>query len=294
MRTIICAAALLCVSCASMPSAPPRAAHKFVAGTPAPILLVGTNDGIGGPVPINVVDRYCASSKLHLYRIPFRSVEQATTQYASVQRCASARIIWLIETKNLALTQQLATWLSDGTQQPQSLGVELGNELDLAGVSSHDFAVFVKAGRDMLRAAGWTRWIITGGIYEVNEGHASYAREALDACADCIFALHWYGDDDDDTMNDVQSYHRLFIVTETGAPSCNKGRNEDTQALFLAERFQRLPQLGNLLGIIVYERASDTSGTDLGCFGTEQPDGVHVKKADDVLQSAIAILTVQP
>ncbi len=278
MKYLLASVILVMMACTTPVAVPHPSStlsqSAFMPGSPAPEYIVGINDGIGGPLPPLVVAEYCTLGRQVLIRTPFRTLNGGMATYASVRQCPTIRLLFLIEDNDLPLVRTLATWIGDGHDFPQVKGFENGNELDLATDSRRDlspdeFAMFTRFARDIERAAGWQGWIVTGGIYEVNDGHLSYLRKAIDACSDCIVGLHWYGNTDDATMKEVQDLHRLYAITEMGIPSCNKGRNETVQADFINDRLHRLPQVGNVLTVDIYQRLSGSGSTDLDCFGIE-------------------------
>lgn len=264
----------LAAACASLPARPPATLQPV---RPVPLLL-GINDGYHGPIPSDIVAHYCAWQRPLIVRAPVVTVAQAAAVLESVQPCPQIRLWLLVEQPDLALVQQLAPFVASHAVE----GVELGNELDLAGVSPQAFAGFVAASRDVLRRAGYRGWIILGGIYTVDDHQpqdfADYVRPALQACRDCILGLHWYGDTSDYWLARVQAIGAPAVVTELGRPAC-PASEEEAQAVYLERQLQAYARAGNVLAAIVYQRPSapapcDHSDTsNLAHFGLQRVDG---------------------
>jgi len=198
-----------------------------------------------------------------------------------VASCPRIHVLLLVESADAALVASLA----DSLQKPQGLppvwGIELGNELDLAGLTPEQFGAFVGGSRDALRRAGFTGNIVTGGIYTVDrhepQDFVAYLAPASTACSDCMIGLHWYGDTSDRWLARVQALERPVAITEFGMPSCT-ARQDSAQRVYLQEKlaaFARIPALA----AIVYQRPSapepcnNSDASHLAHFGLQRPDG---------------------
>ena len=244
-------------------------------------MLVGINDAFHSPLPPEIAAHYCETGRDIVLRAPVLSADQATALRQSVASCPRIHVLLLVESADAALVASLA----DSLQKPQGLppvwGIELGNELDLAGLTPEQFGAFVGAAHDALRAAGFTGNIVTGGIYTVDrhepQDFATYLAPAIAACPDCVVGLHWYGDTSDNWLARVQALNRPVAVTEFGMPSCTPAQ-DDAQLGYLQEKlaaYARVP----VLVAIVYQRASapepcnNSDNSHLAHFGLQRPDG---------------------
>ena len=203
----------------------PRAVAALEAVT-GPKMLLGINEGPA--VPPAVVAHYCGYNREFIVRAPVKSAADATAALDTIASCTRLRSLWLVEKDDLALVRALA--LVASTRAPW--GIELGNELDLAGLTAQQFAVWVRSARMILRDAGYSGIIVTGGVYSV-DGHQpqdfeDYVRPAMDACSDCYVGLHWYGDTSEYWLSRVQHLGVPAMVTEFGLPSCTPGSGRGT------------------------------------------------------------------
>ena len=275
---------MLAIVLASLPACavvarprPPAAALRAVA-SPMPLLL-GVNDGGHTGVPQAIAARYCTANRDLLIRAAVSSADEARVVLDSLQACARLHGLLLVEKADVGLVQQLAPFLAS---RSDVWGVELGNELDLAGLTPPLFASFIGASRDALRAAGYRGRIVIGGTYTVDDHQPqdfeAYLRPAVTACPDCLVALHWYGDTSDYWLARVQALGWQVLVTEFGMPACTSTQ-ENAQLAYYREKLSALRRPGNILGAVVYQRLSAaapcnaTDASHLAHFGFERPDG---------------------
>lgn len=264
-------------ACTALPPRPPAPPLKAVT-TAAPFLL-GVNDGGHTGVPADIAHRYCAANREFVNRAAVSSVDEAAVVLESLKACDRLHGLLLVEQADVHLVQQLAPFVA---QRPDVWGVELGNELDLAGLTPQQFATFIVSSRAALRDAGYMGRILIGGIYTVDrhspQDFEAYVRPAIAACPDCLLALHWYGDTSDYWLARVQALGVDVVVTEFGMPACTPAQ-EDQQLAYLREKLSAFRRTGNVLAAIVYQRLSapapctDTDASHLAHFGFERPDG---------------------
>lgn len=241
--------------------------------TPAPVLTpvtpqviaLGINDGFHSPLPAEIVDHYCGYGRDLIVRSPVLSGAGATELLTSVRACPRVSILLLVEHADLALVQDLAAVASDA----QVWGVELGNELDLAGLSPQAFGAFVTNGMTILRAAGYTGRILSGGIYTVSDETLAYLT-AANLPAGVTIGLHWYGDTSTAWLARVQTLGVPVAVTEFGMPSCTPAQDA-AQLAYLQEKLSDYPKTGNVLAAIVYQRGS----ADVPCDTSDASHFAH-------------------
>lgn len=246
--------------------------------SPAPLLL-GMNDGGHTGVPRPIVDRYCALNRDFVIRAAVLSVDEAAVVLDSLKPCARLRALLLVETNDLALVRALAAF---SRTRADIWGIELGNELDLAGLTPWQFNDFIAQAWGLLRQAGYEGQIITGGIYTVDDHQPqdflTYLRPALDSCPDCVIGLHWYGNTSDAWLARVQALGLPVAVTEFGMPACTPAQ-EAAQLAYFTEKLSAFRRTGNVIAAIPYQRlsaAAPCDGSDashLAHFGLERPDG---------------------
>lgn len=226
-----------------------------------------------GGLPASIVNEYAMWGGDLTIRVPVLSVAQAETYYQCVKNIPSIHTLILVEDMDLALVTALAPWVV----QNNIRAFELANERDLAGATPEEFANFVKQGYDILRKAGYTGDIISGGIYTVTEQTLNWAKPMLAACPDVIFGVHWYGDNSDSVCAMLQATGRRIAVTEFGVPSgitSDKGKllTDADQVSYLQTayaQFQKVP----VEYALVYQRPSGPSNSGLDNFGIQRFDG---------------------
>ncbi len=279
---IACSAGLQ--ACASITALPPAPPLKPVA-TAAPLLL-GVNDGGHTGVPPEIVDRYCGWNRELVIRSAVLSVAEMNLVIDSLRPCTRLHSLVLVEKNDLALVQALANWIGTSCDRLPECdshlpwGIELGNELDLAGLTPWQFNDFIAQASALLRHAGYRGTIITGGIYTVDnhspQDFETYLRPALDSCPDCVVGLHWYGDTSEYWLARVQALGLPVAVTEFGIAACTPAQ-ETAQLAYVRDRLTAYARPGNVQLAIVYQRLSASApcdGTDashLAHFGFQRP-----------------------
>lgn len=262
-------------ACASSSPRPPG----LQAVTTTSPLLLGVNDGGHTGVPRPIVDRYCAAQRELVIRAAVLNVDEAVVVLDSLAPCPRLHGLLLVEKNDLPLV----TALSGFSQTRTDLwGIELGNELDLAGLTPWQFNDFIASAWALLRGAGYDGTIITGGIYTVDDHRPqdflAYLRPALDSCPDCLVGLHWYGNTSDAWLARVQALQLPVAVTEFGMPACTPAQ-EAAQFAYVTEKLSAFRRTGNVQVAIVYQRLSAPAPCDgsdashLAHFGFERPDG---------------------
>ncbi len=212
-------------------------------------------------------------------RVPVQSAEEAKLVLAAVEAYPDLSVLLLVERPDLVLVTSLLA-VKD---HPQLRGFELGNELDLAGISAEQFGVFVLAGYRILREGGFLGNIISGGIYTVDSDSLSYLRAAsLQWPADIMVGLHWYGDASDEWLAAVQSFARQIAVTEYGMAARNQ-QEELQQAAYLKEKATAFQRLGASFAII-YMLGSGPTQSNLDNFGILRADATPKRAAFEVLR----------
>src|SRR6476646_1833534 len=255
----------------------PRAVEALEAVT-GPKMLLGINEGPA--VPPAVVAHYCGYNREFVVRAPVKSAADATAALDTIASCARLRSLWLVEKDDLALVHALA--LVASTRAPW--GIELGNELDLAGLTAQQFAVWVRSARMILRDAGYSGIIVTGGVYSV-DGHQpqdfeDYVRPAMDACSDCHVGLHWYGDTSEYWLSRVQHLGVPSMVTEFGLPSCTPAQDA-AQRTYVQQQLAAYARTGRVLASVFYQQNSadvpcnNSDTSHLAHFGLQRPDGSY-------------------
>src|SRR5580765_5629777 len=114
-----------------------------------PIAHVGINAGPERFTP-DYLEHFSAWGAITI-RTGVRSVDEARRVLRSLPPYPSLRVLLLVEKADPALVQGLLA-VKD---LPQLAGVELGNELDLAGLSANEFATWTQTAHGLLTAGGW-------------------------------------------------------------------------------------------------------------------------------------------
>lgn len=251
-RLLLAAAAIAAVACAVGP------APIFTPKT-APIPHVGLNAWPNELTPADLRTFVALGAKT--LRVPVTSRQQAEDVLTAVDG-SPLSVLLLVEHDSDALVRALAD-----LDAPQLAGIELGNELDLAGLSPFQFGNWNVASYNTLKAAGWTKPILAGSVYAVTDDTLQYlhdARRWVGWPSDLITTVHWYQDADDATLERLQHFGAL-AVTETGLPSRTPS-DDAAQAAFLRHMYLRAEQLGAQWWM-VYQCCSGPSTSNLDNFG---------------------------
>jgi hypothetical protein len=244
----------------------------------APAMLLGINEG--PVVPPEVAAHYCGYNREFIVRAPVKSAADATLALGTIASCPRLKSLWLVEKDDLAVVRELAP----GVRDHAPWGIELGNELDLAGRTPQQFAAWVRSARQLLRDAGYVGIIVTGGVYSV-DGHQpqdfeEYVRPAIDACPDCYVGLHWYGDTSEYWLSRVQHLGVPAMVTEFGLPSCTPAQDA-AQRTYTQQQLAAYEQTGKVVASIFYQHNSadvpcnNSDTSHLAHFGLQRPDGTY-------------------
>lgn len=281
MRRLLLALAFVCASgCASVsPFLPPLQVHT----EPLAHLGVNINPAYITTLPLEPL---VALGQPLVLRVPVQSYGQAYAVLAAVRAYPSLSVLLLVERPDLSLVSDLAPLgRLSGTELA---GIELCNECNLQdGVTLYKFAEFTDTAIGVLQRAGWSKDIITGGLWLDDDVRSSmrYAALMLDNLASCdiLFGVHPYGSVSDDVLQELQSAagcHRL-AATEFGMPSRTPAEDA-AQLAYLQEQFAGLRR-GGAVYALIYRWESGASATDLDNFGLTRLDR-SVKPGADVLR----------
>lgn len=250
---------------------------------PAPLLTtpaqfdVGINDGFHGPLPADLVDHYCGYGSTAFYvRTPHLDTSTLDLFLDSTRPCRALRTLALVEGPDAALAAQLAT-------RPIS-ALEIGNELELPPheLTLDQYVSFIGAAYQAVRTVNPAVPIIMGGVYTLNDDTKARVHAALAVCQDCWVGLHLYEDLSETDRAWMQSIGRKIAITETGSPTgCGRGKWQE-QADWLQGRMNLFATIPNVALVVVYQRPSGPSCSNLDTFGLEY-EGTF-KPADDVLK----------
>jgi len=202
-------------------------------------------------------------------RTGVRSADEARRVLQSLQPYPTLRVLLLVEKADDGLVQALLS-VKD---LPQLAGVELGNELELAGLSADQFAAWMQRAHALLVAGGWRRDVISGGVYTVTAATLRYAAPALARTpCDVLLGVHLYGDSSDRVLADLQQAAGChpIAVTEFGMPS-RTPKEDAAQAAYLTEKLNALRRLGVTYALI-YQCCSAPDRSNLSNFGLERAD----------------------
>ena len=283
--SITIALTLIVPACATV--RPQQRAVAALEAASGPPMLLGINEG--PVVPPDIVSHYCGYNRDFVVRAPIKSAAEAAAALDTIASCARLRSLWLVEKDDLALVGAVA----EIARARAPWGIELGNELDLAGLTPAQFAVWVRSARQLLRDAGYAGIIVTGGVYSV-DGHQpqdfeDYVRPAMDACPDCYVGLHWYGDTSEYWLSRVQHLGVPVMITEFGLPSCTPEQDE-AQRTYAEQQLTAYARTGKVLASIFYQHNSadvpcnNSDASHLAHFGLQRPDGSY-KPVDALFQS---------
>jgi exo-beta-1,3-glucanase (GH17 family) len=203
-------------------------------------------------------------------RATVRTRGEAQAALNSVRGYPRLSVLLLIDAADLSLVGDVATL----TPSVQWVGVELGNELDLTGLSAAQFGKFVSDGDAVLRAHGFEGDVISGGIYTVTNETLGYLQEAMQLMpADVVLGLHWYSDSGPALQATVQALagQRRIAVTEFGMPS--QDADQDAQQLaYLQQQLAAFQRLGATYALI-YQLVSGPTTSANDNFGLQRYDG---------------------
>lgn len=256
---------------------------------PAPHVAIpfGINAGFHSGLPRDIVDHYCAWGRDVVVRSPVLSTAQADEVVASLASCARIHLLLLVERNDPALVASLTPWL---LAHP-GVRIELGNELDLLGLTPNQFAEFVCLSVDGLRQGGYTNEIVSGSIYTVDDHSPQdfdqYLAPMLAKCgSEITIGLHWYGYVSQAWIDRVKALHRPVSITEVGQASIDPA-TDAAQTIYLQEQGDAYALLGSLLhDVLVYQQASCPDAADhtnLCNYGIQRADRTW-KPADNLFR----------
>lgn len=192
--------------------------------------IIGIVGSYHGPLDGMLLTQLSASTKqMIVLRAAVTSAEQARAIVAAVAPFANIKILWLVEKADGELLEALNPVISRADGFNPTIGIELGNELDLAGLTSAQFGAWTMAAYSALRANGFTAAIVSGGVYSVQPDTLAWLRGAglYNWPKDLIVGVHRYGNPDGgqqgydsrtaETMA-LRGLGRQFAVTEFGYP----------------------------------------------------------------------------
>jgi hypothetical protein len=271
MAASVCILALLTAACGINP--PPASIQVHT----EPIPHIGINGLMYGQYLPAQLAPICQSSKALTVRAPVRSVAEANTLLAGITPCGNLSALLLVEKPDLGLVASLL----NVKDHPLVIGIELTNEPELQGLTAQQFGAFVIAAQRQLLDGGWTKDILSGGLYTVDADTVQYLRDANLALM--CHAWHFYGEWSDAILAMIQSTGSCWALTETGAPSTDAASDAYqlqylTQGLVMAQR-------GGARYVTPYQLLSGPCGdtSNLGNFGLLRCD-LSQKPAFSLLQ----------
>ncbi len=216
---------------------------------------LGIVAGFREPLQSVVVTRYCG----HTIRTPQVSADGLRAYYLSVAACPTLRTIVLVEAPDLALVRALAPLLHDGD------ALELGNELELHGLTVAQYADWLQQARESARFVAPTVRLITGGVFTLNADTQPYLLAARAACPDCTLGVHLYEGLSDADLAWLQALNAPLAVTEFGAPArCDGGVG---QRAWISQQWAQFARVPAITAAVVYQRAVGPTCSDLDTFG---------------------------
>lgn len=255
---------ILALGCASNPASHQAAAQPHT----TPIPHVGINMGPERFTPFYL--QFLAAYKKPLtIRTGVQSAEQAAQILEAARQYPDLSVLLLVEKPDLALVSALLS-VKDA---PALIGIELGNELDLQGLTAFQFSDFTNNSVALLTLGGYHGYLISGGIYTVDADTLAYAAPMLASLpCDAVFGVHLYGDASDPILAPLQAAagcHQI-AVTEYGMPS-RTPQEDQGQAAYLTEQTAAFTRLGARFAII-YQLISGPSTSNLDNFGLLRVD----------------------
>jgi hypothetical protein len=230
---------------------------------------LGLNDGFHGPLPPEIVARYCGLITL---RTPQLSGAALDALLASIASCPQFRVLALVENPDVDLARQFAArpvW-----------GIELGNELELAPnhLTPPQYATFVGAASVAIRAINPSVILLTGGVYTLDDDTKQRITLALSACPFCGVGIHLYEPLEQADLDWLTALHVPIAVTETGFPTrCDSARMPQ-QLTFLQGMIAQLSTVPNVSLIAIYQRPSGADCSDLSTFGIDGKPAATILK----------------
>jgi hypothetical protein len=261
---LVVALAFLCAACAGALRDGRVTFHQADAVRRVPR---GINDGFHGPIGPDLVAHDCAYRQPFTIRTPQLSGASLDAFRLSIAACPQLHVLALVEGPDVALAAELA-------QRPID-AIELGNELELPphALTPQAYAAFVKAAYAAVRAVNPTVTIITGGVYALTDDTKARVALALAQCPGCWAGLHLYEPLSASDLAWLTSLNVPIAVTETGYPTrCDPARIVPQQQ-YIANQLYDFSTVPNVQLVVIYQRPSGPTCSDLDTFGLQRPDG---------------------
>lgn len=210
-------------------------------------------------------------------RTGVQGAQQAQAVLSAVEPYPGLTVLLLVEKADLGLVAQLL----NVKDHPQLAGIELVNEPELQGLTAPQWGAFVNAAYRQLTDGGWTKAIISGGLYTVDDSTIQYMRDAnLPAGLTCR-AWHFYGDWTDTILAQMRQFGGCFMITESGMPS--RTPSEDQGQLAYLSQGKATADRGGAASFFIYQLASGPSLSNLDNFGIARLDSSW-KPAESLLK----------
>jgi hypothetical protein len=244
--------ALLTVACSTNPPPAP------IPPSPSRTVAIGLNAGFHGPLPPETVSRLCGPLTV---RTPQLSGDALDQYLASIASCPQFKTLALVEGPDQPLAVAFAS-------RPVQM-IELMNEAELApnNFTPTQYAQFIGAAAQAIRAVNPTVTIITGGVYTLDADTKQRILGALAVCPGCWVGVHLYEPLAQTDLDWLAALPTQIAVTETGFPTrCDPARLSQQQ-VFLQGMINQLSTVPNVALIVIYQWPDGTGCTDLDTFG---------------------------
>lgn len=258
--------ALLTVACGGNPPPVVQPPHS------EPIAHLGIN---AGPERVESVGHLAGLGPM-VIRTAVQGAQQARDVLSAVEPYPGLTVLLLVEKPDLGLVAQLL----NVKDHPQLHGVELVNEPELQGLTAQTWGGFVNAAYRQLIDGGWTKAILSGGLYTVDDSTVQYMRDANLPVGLTCRAWHFYGDWTDTVLAQMQQFG-CAAITETGMPSRTPAEDQG-QLAYLTEA-KTAATRGGVRYFLIYQLASGPSTSNLDNFGLQRFDLTY-KPAEALLK----------
>jgi len=226
-------------------------------------VTIAVVDGFHGPLPADLVAKYCQWVHRPTLRTPQLTRDAFQTFQASIAGCVGLSTIALVEAPDPLLAQSLA---SAGAAY-----IELGNELELApyNLSLAQYAVAQAQMCTAVRAVNGAQPLITGAVYTLNTDTKQRMLAARDACPGATLGVHLYEALSQADLDWLAALGVPVAVTETGSPTGCGTSQWIAQANYIDAMIAQLSTVPNVTLVAIYQRPSGTGCTNLDTFGIE-------------------------
>lgn len=228
-------------------------------------------------------ERFTADNLAHLValgpmtlRTGVQSSQQARDVLAAVEPYPGLTVLLLVEKADLGLVAQLL----NVKDHPQLAGIELVNEPELQGLTAQQWGASVNAAYRQLTDGGWTKAIISGGLYTVDDSTIQYMRDANLPVGLSCRAWHFYGDWTDAVLAQMRQFG-CAAITESGMPS-RTAADDQGQLAYLSQG-KATADRGGAASFYIYQLASGPSSSNLDNFGLQR-FGLSWKPAESLLK----------